>query len=75
MAKEKVKAFVRDMAERAIKTFAQAMAATIPTTAITLGDVDWVVVLSSSALAALLSVLTSVASYDFGETGTASLVN
>ena len=45
---------------RAIKTFAQTMIATIGTTAI-MQDVDWKVVFSASALAALLSILTSIA--------------
>jgi hypothetical protein len=45
---------------RAIKTFAQTMIATIGTTAI-MQDVDWAVVFSASALAALLSILTSIA--------------
>lgn len=45
---------------RAIKTFAQTMIATIGTTAV-IEQVDWRVVLSASALAALLSVLTSIA--------------
>ena len=45
---------------RALKTFAQTMIATIGTTAI-MEDVNWTVVVSASALAALLSILTSVA--------------
>lgn len=45
---------------RAIKTFAQTMIATIGTTAV-ISDVNWTVVFSASALAALLSILTSVA--------------
>lgn len=45
---------------RAIKTFAQTMIATIGTTAV-LEEVNWLVVFSASALAALLSILTSVA--------------
>ena len=45
---------------RAVKTLAQTMIATIGTTAI-IEDVNWAVVLSASALAALLSILTSVA--------------
>lgn len=45
---------------RALKTFAQAAVATIGTTAV-LSEVDWVVVASASALAAILSILTSVA--------------
>ena len=45
---------------RAIKTVAQTAAATIGTSA-ALGDVDWIMVASASALAGLLSLLTSVA--------------
>jgi hypothetical protein len=45
---------------RAIKTFAQAAAAAIGTTA-TLGGVDWLMVGSTAAVAAILSLLTSLA--------------
>ena len=45
---------------RALKTFAQTAVATIGTTAV-LSEVDWVIVASASALAAILSILTSVA--------------
>ena len=45
---------------RGLKTFAQTAVATIGTTAV-LSEVDWVVVASASALAAILSILTSVA--------------
>lgn len=45
---------------RALKTLAQTAVATIGTTAV-LSEVDWVVVASASALAAILSILTSVA--------------
>ncbi len=45
---------------RALKTLAQTAIATIGTTAL-LTDVDWKIVLSASALAAILSILTSVA--------------
>ncbi len=45
---------------RALKSFAQTMIATIGTTAI-IEDVNWTVVVSASALAALLSLLTSIA--------------
>lgn len=44
---------------RALKTVAQTAVASIGTSAV-LGDVDWIAVLSASALAGLLSLLTSV---------------
>ena len=45
---------------RALKTFAQTAAATIGTAAV-LGEVNWLMAGSASLLAALLSLLTSVA--------------
>ena len=45
---------------RALKTFAQAAIATIGTAAV-LAEVDWVLVISASCVAAILSLLTSVA--------------
>ena len=45
---------------RAVKTLAQTAVATIGTSAV-LSEVNWIVVASASVLAALLSLLTSVA--------------
>lgn len=45
---------------RALKTFAQAAIATIGTAAV-LDEIDWVLVISASCVAAILSLLTSVA--------------
>ncbi len=52
--------WIRAAGIRALKTFAQTMLATIGTTAI-LEDVNWAIVLSASLMAALLSILTSIA--------------
>lgn len=46
---------------RAIRTIAQTAVATIGTAAV-MAEVDWVMVLSASLLAGLLSLLTSIAS-------------
>jgi hypothetical protein len=50
--------------ERALKTCAQVALATIGVTAAGIIEVDWVQVLSVSALAGVMSLLTSVLTYD-----------
>lgn len=54
-----MKNFVKAAIIRAVRTFAQAAAAAIGTSAL-LSDVDWLAVLSVAALSAILSVLTSI---------------
>ncbi len=54
------KRWLKAAAVRAVKTVAQTAVATIGTAA-ALGDVNWVMVASASALAGVLSLLTSVA--------------
>lgn len=54
------KAFWKAALVRAVRTLAQTAVATIGTTAV-ISEVDWVMVASASALAAILSVLNSIA--------------
>ena len=55
------KSWIKSASIRALKTFAQTFVATIGTGAAVLGDVNWLMVLSSAALAAILSLATSLA--------------
>lgn len=58
----KKRTWIRAAGIRAIKTMAQSAIATIGSSvAMGMGDVNWVLVASSSALAGVLSVLTSLA--------------
>ena len=52
--------FIKAMLIRAARTICQTAIATIGT-AVVLADVNWMLVLSASALAGILSILTSVA--------------
>ncbi|MBQ8532155.1 MAG: hypothetical protein IJ432_01830 [Clostridia bacterium] len=60
MNKEKLIKWSKAAGIRAVKTMAQTAIASIGTSA-ALGEVKWLLVLSTSALSGLLSVLTSVA--------------
>jgi hypothetical protein len=60
MNKEKIIQWAKAAGVRAVKTVAQTAVATIGTAA-ALGAVDWIMVASASALAGILSLLTSVA--------------
>ena len=58
--KSNIKNWIKAAGIRAIKTVAQTAVAMIGT-AVVIGDVNWIVVASASALAGVLSLLTSVA--------------
>lgn len=60
MKKSYIKEWFRAAGIRAIKTVAQTAIATIGTSAV-MSNVDWVMVASASALAGILSMLTSLA--------------
>ena len=55
-----MKNFIRCALIRALRTLAQTAAATIGTSAL-ISEVNWLAVLSASMLAAVLSILTSLA--------------
>ena len=58
--KKNFKKWLKAAGIRAIKTIAQTAVAMIGTSAV-LGDVNWIMVGSASALAGVLSILTSIA--------------
>lgn len=60
MLKYNLKDWAKAAGVRAVKTVAQTAVATIGTSA-ALGEVNWVLVASSSALAGIVSLLTSIA--------------
>ena len=62
------KAYLLDVLERTIRTFAQTAVALVGTNAIGLTDVDWLTVVSGAGLAALLAVLTALGSMSLGST-------
>lgn len=66
------KAFWLATSERAVRTFAQALIAIFATTQTGLLQVDWAGALSAAGMAAVLSVLTSIAA---SSNGSPSLAN
>lgn len=67
--------FAVQTAERAIKTVAQTAAALLVGSGVGLLEVDWISVLSVSALAGIVSVLTSIGSGYVGDDDSPSLVD
>lgn len=67
-------AFWFDAGERAVKTAAQALIALF-VAGVTIVSIDWREALAVAATAALISVLTSIASSGVGDHDTASLVD
>ncbi|MHC9634087.1 holin [Corynebacterium diphtheriae] len=68
------KAFWKDLAERAIKTFAQALLAVLAV-GVPIWELDWAGAFGIAATATVISVLTSIASISVGTQGTASVVS
>lgn len=72
------KQFIKDAAERSLKTFAQTAIALIAVVAPSMGmellEVNWIPVLLVALIAAVISVLTSIASSFVGKKDSASLV-
>lgn len=56
-----IKTWAKAAGVRALKTAAQTAVATVPTSAVVIGEVDWVMIAGASVLAGVLSLLTSVA--------------
>ncbi|MFD9790090.1 holin [Streptomyces sp. NPDC059070] len=63
------KAFWKATAERAIRTFAQSLAAVLAAGATSLLDVDWKAALATAGMATLLSVLMAIGSSGLGRPG------
>lgn len=63
---DKLKAYLDYAVERAVKTVAQTAIATIGVSVTGVLEVDWLNVLSVSALAGIMSMLMSVLAYDKG---------
>lgn len=69
------KKFWKDTAERAIKSFVQAVVVLVGSDLVSIVDLDWQRIIGVSATMALVSVLTSLGSSPVGGDNTASLVD
>ena len=69
------KSFLKQLAERAIKTFCQTIVALAGATQMDWLKLDWQHLLATSAIAAALSVMTSIASDKIGPADSPSTVN
>lgn len=69
------KTFIKQCAERMLKTFAQVLAAMLGADGLGVLNANWGDALSVAAMAAVLSVLTSVASAPLSPQGSPSLVD
>ena len=67
--------WLKDAAERALKTCAQSLLATLTLNGVDILHLDWEQALAAVATATAISVLTSVLSAGVGSKGTASLTN
>lgn len=68
------KTFALEALERALKTFAQALVSILTVGAVGASTAPWGHALDVAALAAVLSIVTSLASYNIGEPASPSLV-
>jgi hypothetical protein len=68
------KIFLRQVAERAVKTFAQTFVALAGVSQMDWLSLDWAQLAATSGIAAGLSVLTSIASDKIGPTDSPSIV-
>ncbi|CAB0628211.1 holin [Corynebacterium diphtheriae] len=66
--------FWKDLTERAIKTFAQALLAVLAV-GVPIWELDWSGAFGIAATATVISALTSIASISVGTQGTASVVS
>jgi hypothetical protein len=67
--------FIKDAAERAVKTFAQVLVGILTVDGADLANVNWKASLVAAGTASAVSLLTSVASAQVGSDESASLVN